>query len=396
MMRRRTGVAKLYPEFFGELYTDATAEPWNTKERLTSPKEKISRRASSNLWCKEQSGDSGSPKAMRDTSKRSTMSGTLLTNLAGEPSSPKTPKEQGSRYSLMKTTSMPSFTQNSSTVKRFSTSQTDRFSASQTDLARRSNHKAMTLPNMPRPSSSEQASQDARPAAVNAERRAAVTQRQPEPAKPSHSVDLVWVARHHNVPLDNAKQAAELFLKEASSLDKALNLEQFGRILLLVTGKQSLVDLPQGLLDHSFRVADTDKGGDICFSEFVAWYASVGFNTNVTLSETERDIREFCEKHDMGLVEVDSYKKYFQEFDSSGRGELDQKDFERLILKCARVPHGVEVPAARMRQLWNEADIDGGGTIDFYEFAIFYKKHFADQSGFFDFYQKVRPALGSQ
>ncbi|CAE7531679.1 unnamed protein product, partial [Symbiodinium pilosum] len=73
----------------------------------------------------------------------------------------------------------------------------------------------------------------------------------------------------------------------------------------------SLDELPQNLLRHAFAVADKDKNGSISFPEFVTWFSTVGFNTNVTLSAKERAFREFCSENELSLVDMDRYKKYF-------------------------------------------------------------------------------------
>jgi Ca2+-binding EF-hand superfamily protein len=208
--------------------------------------------------------------------------------------------------------------------------------------------------------------------------------------------DLIWVARHTKVTLDVCQLAAALFSAQTGSIDRSMTKDQFSKCLLKVTGVQSMDKLPKEVVRHAFAIADADKNGTIEFTEFVAWYSSVGFSANVALTPEEREFRDFCKSHGMSLIDMDRYKKYFDEFDADGSGAIEYEEFENLVKKCARVPKGVEVPPSRLKNLWKEADADGGGSIDFQEYALFYRKNFESGSsgGFESFYKNVRPPLG--
>lgn len=208
--------------------------------------------------------------------------------------------------------------------------------------------------------------------------------------------DLIWVARHTKVTLDVCQHAAAMFTAQSGGIDKPLTRDQFAKCLLKVTGVHSIDKLPTEVARHAFKIADADKNGTIEFTEFVAWYSSVGFSANVALTPEEREFRDFCKTHGMSLCMADRYKKYFDEFDSDGSGAIEYEEFENLVKKCARVPKGVEVPPSRLKNLWKEADSDGGGSIDFQEYALFFRKNFESGSsgGFESFYKNVRPPLG--
>eukprot|EP00930_Biecheleria_cincta_P004129 TRINITY_DN105014_c0_g1_i1.p1 TRINITY_DN105014_c0_g1~~TRINITY_DN105014_c0_g1_i1.p1 ORF type:complete len:373 (-),score=64.90 TRINITY_DN105014_c0_g1_i1:95-1165(-) len=208
--------------------------------------------------------------------------------------------------------------------------------------------------------------------------------------------DLIWVARHTKVTLDVCQLAASLFTAQVGSIDRPMNKDQFSKCLVKVIGVQSVDKLPPEVVKHAFTIADADKNGTVEFTEFVAWYSSVGFSANVALTPEERSFRNFCKDHDMSLIDMDRYKKYFDEFDADGSGAIEYEEFENLVKKCARVPKGVEVPPSRLKNLWKEADSDGGGSIDFQEYALFYRKNFESgtNGGFESFYKNVRPPLG--
>lgn len=215
----------------------------------------------------------------------------------------------------------------------------------------------------------------------------------PETVVPNN---LIWVARHTKVTLDVCQQASQLYTAQVGSIDKALTRDQFSKCLLKVTGVQSLDKLPPEVIRHAFSMADEDHSGTVDFTEFVAWYASVGFSANVALTPEERQFRDFCKSNGMSLIDMDRYKKYFDEFDSDGSGAIEYEEFENLVKKCARVPKGVDVPPSRLKNLWKEADVDGGGSIDFQEYALFHRKTFESgpSAGFESYYKNVRPPLG--
>jgi len=210
---------------------------------------------------------------------------------------------------------------------------------------------------------------------------------------------LVWVARESHLPLDATKEAADLFLSQVSALDKFLDRKSFAIILGEVTGQGS--SAPDHIIQHAFKMTDTNKDGKISFSEFVDWFATVSFTESMALDDKEREFREFCKSSGFGLVNIERFRRIFEEVDEDGSGEIDEDEFEKLLLKCGKVPKGIEIPAARFHQLWKEADTDCSGSISFEEFATFYSKHFDVTSGpssgggvFEGFYRNVRPPLG--
>lgn len=189
------------------------------------------------------------------------------------------------------------------------------------------------------------------------------------------------------------KDAAHVFTKH-KDLSHALSRQEFAAVLVEITGSLSVSDLPDGFLNQAFSLTDKNNSGDIDFGEFVAYYASMCFSEHMNCTRKEREFRELCRKHDLSIVEVESYRKFFEEFDSDGSGEIEEDEFPELVRKCAKVPKGVEIPEARFKVLWKEADRDGGGSVDFEEFVLFYRKYFADgcgNGGFEGFYRNIRP-----
>eukprot|EP00931_Biecheleriopsis_adriatica_P025115 TRINITY_DN15515_c0_g1_i1.p1 TRINITY_DN15515_c0_g1~~TRINITY_DN15515_c0_g1_i1.p1 ORF type:complete len:318 (+),score=77.06 TRINITY_DN15515_c0_g1_i1:168-1121(+) len=209
--------------------------------------------------------------------------------------------------------------------------------------------------------------------------------------------DLVWIARANNLSLDVCKQAADVFKCEAG-LDEVLTHGQFANLLCKATGKKQTSDIPAEIVDTAFTVADKDGNGTVDFNEFCAWFGTVGFNELTNLSSEDIHFREFCKENSMLIVDVEKYRKYFNQFDTDGSGLIDREEFEELLKKCSKLPKGVDLPQNRVKQLWQECDTDGSGEVNFEEFAVFYKKHFDDGSDgnpWESFYSKVRPKLGA-
>eukprot|EP00931_Biecheleriopsis_adriatica_P044650 TRINITY_DN2556_c0_g1_i1.p1 TRINITY_DN2556_c0_g1~~TRINITY_DN2556_c0_g1_i1.p1 ORF type:complete len:419 (+),score=76.33 TRINITY_DN2556_c0_g1_i1:106-1257(+) len=222
----------------------------------------------------------------------------------------------------------------------------------------------------------------------------------PDMRRPSTSSnELVWIARARNLSLDTCKQAWELFRPHAD-LDGSLSKEQFTAVLCQVTGSATVAELPPGLLvDDAFAVASNvaAKGNDaaLSFADFALWYSSLSFDQFITLSSSERKIRDLARKYNMTIVDVDRYWRHFDESDTDRGGTIGQDEFESLLRKCAKVPADVEIPPTRFRQLWKDCDIDGSGEIDFEEFVQFYRRYFDDSNGeslgFEGYYRSLRP-----
>lgn len=218
-------------------------------------------------------------------------------------------------------------------------------------------------------------------------------------------MDLFAIARETSVPIDVIKQAFELFCQHAEVLsskvdtnmvrDGALSRANFGLIMCKLTGT-TLEQLPIDMRDKCQDLFERSTTGSLPFVVFASWYSSNCFREEIILSAKESGLRDLCRKYDLDFVEVDRYKRIFDELDVDGSGKCEWEEFEPLVRKCARVPANVEIPPARLKQLWKECDADGGGDVDFEEFMVFYRKYFDSTSGgtsdgFESFYRSIRP-----
>lgn len=217
-------------------------------------------------------------------------------------------------------------------------------------------------------------------------------------SKHDRNAVVFWTAHECNLDFNSCKEAAILFTKHRE-LNDALSCDEFGQLLCALTGSESVKTLPEEMRtsNQAFKVADNNDSGDIDFPEFACYYASKCFSEHINCTNTEREFRELSRKHGLSLIDLERYRRFFDEFDVDGSGTIDEDEFQGLIKKCAKVPKGVSVPETRFRLLWKECDADGSGGIDFEEFVVFYRKYFENDSGisgFEGFYRNIRPVGG--
>lgn len=62
-----------------------------------------------------------------------------------------------------------------------------------------------------------------------------------------------------------------------------------------------------------------------------------------------------------------------------------------------KIPKNLEIPASRLKSFWQLADLDGGGSLDFQEFVLWYRKYCENPSGddpITGFYRNIRNVDG--
>lgn len=231
---------------------------------------------------------------------------------------------------------------------------------------------------------------------------------------------LEHVARTSCIPLDIVKQAFEVFeglvrrkqklfavtamtsdgMMEFDTLNEGkMKKAQFAKVLAELRGLASDVELPGDVLDVCFRCADRHQQGFLCFRDFVAWYSMNSFTETMLLTEEQQEVRGIARMMGLDIVEVEEYKKSFDDYDEDKNGSIEPVEFQKLLNKLARVPADLELPAARVQQFFHDTDADGSGAIGFHEFLAFYVKYFGTkdqrlqgraQCPFEEYYRGVR------
>lgn len=97
-------------------------------------------------------------------------------------------------------------------------------------------------------------------------------------------------------------------------------------------------------------------------------------------------LRTEAKKHQMPLQTVEDVHHRFVQVDINGDGTIDKDEFEQLMLKVHGAKDSSDIPNARLRFFWQNADRDGNGEIDFGEFLTwasmyFFTKDNLDASG---------------
>lgn len=211
---------------------------------------------------------------------------------------------------------------------------------------------------------------------------------------PVRNLSLWRLGIQLNIPVDELKAALALF--DLYSVDSMLSKVAFGKVLCRLTGVRMEDELPDGLANESWGVADEDFSGAIDFVEFARWYAAHGFSEEVLLTEEQRIVRHVARNNGLALAEVERIKSHFDTFDTDGSGQIDAEEFRNLLCQLIRVPGHLELPASRVRQFWQETDIDGSGEVEFEEFLLFYRRYFditgqVEACPFEQFYRAIRP-----
>lgn len=210
------------------------------------------------------------------------------------------------------------------------------------------------------------------------------------------------LAQHLRVPQDILKQAFTIFQEqhETTKLEQAkgkarrensendpdsevdifqdvtLNEQGFCRVLCQISGCSSARELPEGLLTRSFNDADGHRSRKVTFLAFALWYSRHGFMENVLLTNSQRLCRKLAKKFGLPVLEVEQYKKTFDEADEDDSGNLDLHEFTNLCNQLIKVPADWELPAGKVKKFWQEADGDHNGFVSFEEFVIFYSRYF--------------------
>jgi hypothetical protein len=101
---------------------------------------------------------------------------------------------------------------------------------------------------------------------------------------------------------------------------------------------------------------------------------------SVPIRAEERELHRMAQKYNLDPVEVDRYKKMFDELDENGSGKIENQEFENLLYKCGNIARDIGLSDARRHSLWLLTDPSYDGSIDFEEFLIFSLNYLAQEA----------------
>merc|ERR1712107_8611 len=96
----------------------------------------------------------------------------------------------------------------------------------------------------------------------------------------------------------------------------------------------------------------------------------------VITDPAEIRLRQLAKVYGIPITDVENVWKEYVKFDGDKSGQIEKGEFQRLVCVLLRAKEDFEIPAARLDRLWIEADSDGGGTLSFEEFLLWYMKSF--------------------
>jgi len=189
------------------------------------------------------------------------------------------------------------------------------------------------------------------------------------------------------VPVAEMQRSYALFRAYAGPLaagaellrDGRVSQEQFAELVRHSLVTDSAI-LAKRSIQTAFQHCDADRDGALKFDEFAQCMRCLMFNEAFNISSEERELRRIAKEHNLSFVEVDRYKKMFDELDGNGSGSVEEHEFEDLLYRCGSVPRELGISAGRLRSLWREAGPHADGRLGFQGFLVFHLRHFAPGS----------------
>lgn len=203
-------------------------------------------------------------------------------------------------------------------------------------------------------------------------------------------------AQEFHMPLEDIKFAKQFFDKYDTDKSGTISQSEFRRMLIDISGAESEDVLSEDFFHMGWVKVNTDQTEEIDFEKFIHWFSLHGFLEDLLLPGDQRETRAIARKYGLSVVDVEHLKKTFDTFDADSSGRMEFSEFKTMLQTLMKVPAGLELPAQRVRQFWQEIDEDKGGDVDFEEFLCWYLRYFSldgndpDACPVEEFYRNVR------
>eukprot|EP00403_Amphidinium_massartii_P012284 CAMPEP_0178408122 /NCGR_PEP_ID=MMETSP0689_2-20121128/19777_1 /TAXON_ID=160604 /ORGANISM="Amphidinium massartii, Strain CS-259" /LENGTH=743 /DNA_ID=CAMNT_0020029209 /DNA_START=79 /DNA_END=2308 /DNA_ORIENTATION=- len=176
--------------------------------------------------------------------------------------------------------------------------------------------------------------------------------------------EVLLAAHEAKLPLQDVRAMFFAFKAADVAEEGGLDFDSFVDVTTQVLkGRFDNVD-PENVINGCKRIWDsTNKNpmSRIDFNEFFSWYAAHCFREDWSLTMEQRRFRDLAQELGVSIELMERVKWDFDKQDSDGSGQIDISEFKGILYKILRVPHGVELPFARVRHFWKEVDTDDSG-----------------------------------
>mmetsp|Transcript_20176 Transcript_20176/g.35885 ORF Transcript_20176/g.35885 Transcript_20176/m.35885 type:complete len:502 (-) Transcript_20176:34-1539(-) len=216
--------------------------------------------------------------------------------------------------------------------------------------------------------------------------------------------DIRALANEMKLPMNDLKEACQIFREFAEMaggedddddlFQLVLNMSNFGTMLCRLCDVEDVSALSPEFVKRCSSAADRDGGGSIDVREFAAWYSAYSFSEELTLDSNGKEMRKLSRELGVSVMDIESFKKSFDTFDTDRSGKIDFDEFEQLITQLMKVPGGQQLSKNRVMSLWRTAT--GGATVLWFsDFCVFYMSVLSPKATehsdpFTDFYRNVR------
>jgi Ca2+-binding EF-hand superfamily protein len=133
-------------------------------------------------------------------------------------------------------------------------------------------------------------------------------------------------------------------------------------------------------LKTHFPKYDMVRDDRLTFEEFLELTTPQLFDEGFLNHLTNDRIQKHAETWHVAPEDIRRLKEQFDEYDLDCSGWVDFKEFQMMVKDFLGLAPNFKVPRDSMLELWREADIDGSGQLDFNEFVIFYYKYLSEKS----------------
>jgi Ca2+-binding EF-hand superfamily protein len=197
-----------------------------------------------------------------------------------------------------------------------------------------------------------------------------------EPNSPTNRFDSISkIARKNNLGLNEVRKLRREFDRLDTSGDGKLDFAEFEETVRMVCQIPHGTEVPEHLWKSRWiSVCQGKPRQEIEFEEYLTWRRSVSYTEEVLVPcSDERRLRQVARDNSITIVDVENLKRKFDKYDVDKSGFIDQEEFKSVLCDIMKVDRS-DVSQAMLDRYYTEADSDGTGEIDFFEFVEWYCK----------------------